>query len=54
MLSQQPAKGPGVYVAAGKTRAGPQYYRLRIVDTDDVFSYSPVAFLSGPKLVSRA
>ncbi|MGI4884296.1 MAG: hypothetical protein ACRYFR_04985 [Janthinobacterium lividum] len=54
LLSQQPAKGPGAYVAADKTRVGPQYYRLRIVDADDVFSYSPVAFLSGPQLVSRA
>ncbi|WP_162268251.1 hypothetical protein [Hymenobacter sp. PAMC 26628] len=53
-LSQQPARGPGAYTASDKTRPGTQYYRLRLVDADASFSYSPVAVVNGAALVSRA
>ncbi|OGX88481.1 hypothetical protein [Hymenobacter coccineus] len=54
-LSQQPARGAGTYEATDKARPGPQYYRLRLVDADATFSYSPVVVVSGgAALVSRA
>ncbi|TPG65819.1 hypothetical protein [Hymenobacter nivis] len=54
-LSQQPAKGASTYAATDKARPGTQYYRLRIVDADASFRYSPVAVVSGgATLVSRA
>lgn len=53
-LSQQPARGPGAYTASDKARPGPQYYRLRLVDADASFSYSPVAVVNEAALVSRA
>ncbi len=53
-LSQQPARGAGTYAATDKARPGTQYYRLRLVDADASFSYSPVAVVNGAALVSRA
>lgn len=53
-LSQQPARGPGAYTTGDKARPGTQYYRLRLVDADASFSFSPVAVVNGPTLVSRA
>lgn len=52
-LSQQPARGAGAYAASDQARPGPQYYRLRLVDADASFSYSPVAVVNGAALVSR-
>ncbi|MGI4885753.1 MAG: hypothetical protein ACRYFR_12415 [Janthinobacterium lividum] len=54
LLSQQAAKGAGAYAASDKARPGPQYYRLRLVDADASFSYSPVAVVNGAALVNRA
>jgi hypothetical protein len=53
-LSRVTATGARAYAAPDQVRVGPQYYRLRLVDTDATFTYSPVAFLAGPQLVSRA
>ena len=53
-LSQQLARGPGAYTVNDKARPGTQYYRLRLVDADASFSFSPVAVVNGPALVSRA
>ncbi len=53
MLSEQPATGARAYAAKDRARPETQYYRLRLVDTDASYAYSPVVAISGAVLVDR-
>lgn len=49
------AKGVGDYAATDKASPNTVYYRLRMIDNDETYSYSPVAVVSNMgHVVSRA